>query len=150
MARKFKIVEDPEAIFEAEKEAEFDSTSAYLEKVKRINREKARLRRVFKDIPVDKKNLVQSTMADVAFMTITMEDLRENIIRQGTTVEYKNGEHQFGEKQSPDAQLYLQFSQKQTQAMKILFDCLPKTLPPPPELKDKDQEMDLDAFARRK
>lgn len=26
-----------------------------------------------------------------------------------------------------DAQLYLQMSQKQTQAMKILVDCLPKT-----------------------
>lgn len=59
-------------------------------------------------------------------MTITMQDLRESIIRDGTTVEYQNGANQFGTKQSPDAQLYLQFSQKQTQAMKILTDCLPK------------------------
>lgn len=51
-------------------------------------------------------------------MAVMMEDLRENIIRDGTTVEYKNGENQFGTKQSPDAQLYLQFSQKHTQAMK--------------------------------
>lgn len=67
------------------------------------------------------------TIDDVAFMSITMQDLRENIIRDGTTVEYKNGENQYGTKQSPDAQLYLQFSQKQTQATKILQDCLPKT-----------------------
>ena len=60
-------------------------------------------------------------------MTITMQDLREQIVREGTTVEYKNGENQYGTKQSPDAQLYLQMSQKQTQAMKILVDCLPKT-----------------------
>ena len=33
-------------------------------------------------------------------------------------------------KASPDAQLYLQMSQKQTQAMKILVECLPKTEKP--------------------
>ena len=48
------------------------------------------------------------------------------IIREGTTVEYKNGENQYGTKQSPDAQLYLAMSQKQAQAMKILLDCMPK------------------------
>ena len=65
-----------------------------------------------------------------------MQDLRENIIRDGTTVEYKNGENQYGTKQSPDAQMYLAMSQKQTQAMKILLDCMPKqTLPV-----DKDDE----------
>ena len=56
-----------------------------------------------------------------------MQDLRETINREGTTVEYKNGENQYGTKQSPEAQYYLQLSQKQTQAMKILVDCLPKT-----------------------
>ena len=54
-------------------------------------------------------------------------ELREEIVRSGTTVTYKNGENQYGTKQSPDAQLYLQMSQKQTAAMKILVDCLPKT-----------------------
>ena len=55
-----------------------------------------------------------------------MQDLRESIIREGTTVEYKNGENQYGTKQSPDAQLYLAMSQKQAQAMKILLDCMTK------------------------
>lgn len=71
---------------------------------------------MFKEIDENKKKLVLATIDDVAFMSITMQDLRENIIRDGTTAEYKNGENQYGTKQSPDAQLYLQFSQKQTQA----------------------------------
>lgn len=104
-----------------------DSISQYLEKQKRVKKEVARLKRLFKEIDENKKKLVLSTIDDVAFMSITMQDLRENIIRDGTTAEYKNGENQYGTKQSPDAQLYLQFSQKQTQAMKILQDCLPKT-----------------------
>lgn len=111
---------------EMEREEKVDSAANYLEKTKRINKERTRLKRLFSEIDEKKKKLVFSTIDDIAFMTITMQDLRENIIRDGTTVEYKNGENQYGTKQSPDAQLYLQFSQKQTQAMKILVDCMPK------------------------
>ncbi len=113
-----------------EREEKYDSAAAYLDKVKRIKKEKSRLRRTLKEVDESKKKAVESAIDDVAFMAVTMEDLRENIIRDGTTVEYKNGENQFGTKQSPDAQLYLQFSQKHTQAMKILLDCMPKTEKP--------------------
>lgn len=109
------------------REAEYDSISGYLEKKKRIEKEERRLKRLFSKIDENKKKLVFATIEDVAFMTIAMQDLREQIVREGTTVEYKNGENQYGTKQNPDAQLYLQMSQKQTQAMKILVDCLPKT-----------------------
>lgn len=112
------------------REAEFDSVAEYLEKKKRIDKEVRRLKRLFSKIDENKKKLVFATIEDVAFLTITMQDLRESIIRDGTTAEYKNGENQYGTKQSPDAQLYLQMSQKQTQAMKILVECLPKTEKP--------------------
>ena len=112
---------------ERRREEKADSISQYLDKQKRVKKETARLKRLSKEIDENKKKLVFTTIDDVAFMTITMQDLRENIIRDGTTATYKNGENQYGTKQSPDAQLYLQLSQKQTQAMKILLDCLPKT-----------------------
>ena len=112
---------------EIKREAKYDSVSSYLEKQKRIKKEINRLKKLFKEIDENKKKLVQTTIEDVAFLTVTMQDLRENIVRDGTTVPYKNGENQYGTKQSPDAQLYLQMSQKQTQAMKILIDCMPKT-----------------------
>lgn len=108
----------------------------YLAKQSRIKKENARLKRLFSNIDPQKKKLVFATIEDVAFMTVTMQDLREAIIREGTTVEYKNGENQYGTKQSPDAQLYLQMSQKQTAAMRILVDCLPKT--PAKQAEDKN------------
>ncbi len=114
----------------AKREAEYDSITGYLEKEKRIKKERGRLTRLFSQIDPNKKKLVFATIADAAFLTITMEDLRENINRDGTTATYKNGENQYGTKQSPDAQLYLQMSQKLTAAMKILVDCLPKTEKP--------------------
>ena len=95
---------------ELRREEKSDSISNYLEKKKRIKKEVARLKRLFKEIDDNKKKLVFTTIDDVAFMTITMQDLRDDIIRDGTTVEYKNGENQYGTKQSPDAQLYLQLS----------------------------------------
>ena len=124
---------------ELRREAEYDSISKYLEVQKRIKKESARLRKLFKEIDDNKKKLVESTINDVAFMTVTMQDLREKIIRDGTTVSYKNGENQYGTKQSPDAQLYLQMSQKQTQAMKILVDCMPKT---PNKIVQKEDDFD--------
>lgn len=128
------MINDREYELEAQKrEAEFDSISNYIEKNKRIKKEVSRLKRLFAKIDENKKKLVFATIEDVAFMTVTMQDLRNQIVREGTTVEYKNGENQYGTKQSPDAQLYLQMSQKQTQAMKILVDCLPKTEKPAPQ-----------------
>lgn len=111
---------------EVEREEKVDSAANYLEKKKQIKKEENRLRRLFKDIDENKKKLVFTTIADVAFMTITMADLRETIIREGTTARYQNGANQYGTKQSPEAQLYIQLSQKQTQAMKLLMDCMPK------------------------
>ena len=120
---------DQEEIWEevVKREEKRDSATLYLEKQKQIKKEVGRLRRLFKDIDENKKKLVNTTIEDIAFMTITMQELRENIVRTGTTVKYQNGANQCGTKQSPDAQLYLQMSQKQTQAMKILLDCMPKT-----------------------
>lgn len=81
---------------ERRREAEYDSVSEYLEKQKRIKKEAGRLRRLFKEIDENKKKLVDSTIADVAFLTITMQDLRDKIIRNGTTTDYKNGENAHG------------------------------------------------------
>ena len=140
MNRYFADAEDIKK--EVEREEIRDSAAAYLEKQRRIKKEINRLRKLFKDIDENKKKLVFTTIDDVAFMTITMQDLRENIVREGTTCTYKNGENQYGTKQSPDAQLYLQLSQKNTQAMKILVDCLPKT----EKIKAHMPEDDFDDF----
>mgnify|MGYP007123080364 CR=1 FL=1 len=121
------MVDYDEVQKEIEREEKVDSAANYLEKSKQIKKEETRLKRLFKEIDENKKKLVLTTIADVAFMTVTMQDLRETIIRKGTTATYKNGENQYGTKQSPESQMYLQLSQKLTQAMKILIDCMPKT-----------------------
>lgn len=139
------MVDREDILEEIEREEKRDSVAGYIEKTRQIKREVNRLKKLFKDIDENKKKLVYTTIEDVAFMTITMKELRENIIREGTTATYKNGENQYGTKQSPDAQLLLQFSQKQSQAMKILLDCLPKT-----EKIKKIPEDDFDDFVNNR
>ncbi len=126
---------------ETKRKEKADNEASYLEKVKRIKKEENRIKRLFREIEENRKKLVFATIEDVAFMSVTMQELREKIIREGTTATYKNGENQYGTKQSPEAQMYLQLSQKQTQAMKILVDCMPK-----PERKPSGKEDDFDAF----
>ena len=127
---------DKQVLEESKTDEKTDNELDYQEKNAKIEKEIRRLRRLFSKIDKNKKNLVYTTIDDIAFMTVTMQELREKIIREGTSIEYKNGENQWGKKQSPDAQLYLQMSQKQTQAMKILIDCMPKTEQISKELKD--------------
>ena len=127
---------DKQVLEESKTDEKTDNELDYQEKNAKIEKEIRRLRRLFSKIDKNKKNLVYTTIDDIAFMSVTMQELREKIIREGTSIEYKNGENQWGKKQSPDAQLYLQMSQKQTQAMKILIDCMPKTEQISKEIKD--------------
>ena len=127
---------DKQVLEESKTDEKTDNELDYQEKNAKIEKEIRRLRRLFSKIDKNKKNLVYTTIDDIAFMTVTMQELREKIIREGTSIEYKNGENQWGKKQSPDAQLYLQMSQKQTQAMKILIDCMPKMEQISKEIKD--------------
>ena len=127
---------DKQVLEESKTDEKTDNELDYQEKNAKIEKEIRRLRRLFSKIDKNKKNLVYTTIDDIAFMTVTMQELREKIIREGTSIEYKNGENQWGKKQSPDAQLYLQMSQKKTQAMKILIDCMPKTEQISKETKD--------------
>ena len=129
-------MDNKQILKDAERNEKEDNELAYQEKNAKIEKEIRRLRRLFSKIDKNKKNLVYTTIDDIAFMTVTMQELREKIIREGTSIEYKNGENQWGKKQSPAAQLYLQMSQKQTQAMKILIDCMPKTEQISKEIKD--------------
>ena len=102
-----------------------------------IKNEIRRLGDSLKDIPSEKRRLVKATIEDAAFLTVTMQELRDQIAREGTEVEYKNGENQYGTKQSPAVVSYLQMSQKLNAAMKVLLECQPKT-----EVKEVDDKFD--------
>ncbi len=75
-------------------------------KEQRIKSEKSRLKKIFKDLDENKKNLVTPLIEKAAFMSVELDDLQEIIEQDGWTSEYKNGENQDGTKKSPEADTY--------------------------------------------
>lgn len=94
-------------------------------KEQRIKSEKSRLKRIFKDLDENKKNLVTPLIEKAAFMSVELDDLQEIIEQDGWTSEYKNGENQYGTKKSPEADTYIALSKNYAAVIKQLTDLVP-------------------------
>lgn len=99
----------------------------------RIAAEKQRLREQFADVGEDKLTTVDKLLDRVAFMTVSLEDLETAILEKGYTSEYQNGANQWGEKKTPEAEMYLAMMQRYLPAMKQLMDLLPDDAPRTPD-----------------
>jgi hypothetical protein len=97
-----------------------------IKKEKRIKKEITRLTATFKKIDKESKNTVVSLIRNAAFMTITLEDLEEQMNINGVVSEYQNGENQFGTKKSPEVEIYNTMIKNQMNIIKQLTDLLPK------------------------
>lgn len=89
-------------------------------------KEKRKLNSIIKNIPRDKKKLVEGLIADAAFMAEQLEKLREIIIENGWSEEYKNGANQFGKKTSVEADMYVKVQKSYASTIKQLTDFLPE------------------------
>ena len=74
------------------------------------------------------KKSIQSVIDNAAFMAVTLRELQEYLIKNGLTVEYQNGENQFGVKKSPEIEIYLTMSKNFVSTMKAVTDLLPKEI----------------------
>ena len=95
-------------------------------KHERIKKELARLKRIFRNLPKDRANTAASLIRNVAFMTITLDDLQDDIARIGVVSEYQNGENQWGTKKSPEVEVYNAMLKNHMTAIKQLTDLLPQ------------------------
>ena len=82
------------------------SGEALIEKNQKIKKETNRLKKLFKEIPENRKKLVQRTIENAAFMSVTLEDLMKHIKIYGVKEEYMNGNNQFGFKESIESKTY--------------------------------------------
>lgn len=105
------------------------------EKLARVDKEKRKLRRQFSKIDAKTKKVVESLIENAAFMIVTLEDLQEEINRNGAVSFYQNGENQWGTKKSPEVEIYNTMIKNHMTIMKQLTDLLPKMTHNP---KDED------------
>ena len=107
------------------KEGAFMARKNELSKEEKIKREKARIKRALSDLDKNKLAVVSPLIDTVAFTAVSIEELQQQINENGYTVEYKNGENQFGTKQSDEVKTLLAMQKNLTAAIKTLADIAP-------------------------
>ncbi len=76
------------------------------QKARRIKREKARLRRIYRDIGPERLRGLDSLLGQAAFLGVTLDDLQRHMTAHSLTVDWNNGPSQSGTKRTPEAKLY--------------------------------------------
>lgn len=92
----------------------------------RITAEFQRIFVFFEDLPENKKSIVLPLIQNAAFMRVTLDDLQRIIAEQGPVEEYRNGETQYGMKQSAALQSYNSLIKNYAAVIKTLFGLLPQ------------------------
>lgn len=88
-------------------------------------KEKRKLDKIIRNIPKDKKDLVQGLIADASFMAEQLEELRDYISANGWSETYQNGANQFGKKQSVESDMYIKVQKAYASIIRQLTDFLP-------------------------
>ena len=88
-------------------------------------KELKKLKSIVKNIPKDKKKIVEGLIADAAFMAEQLEILRDHIAEYGWSEEYQNGANQKGKKSSVEADSYIKMQKSYAAVIKQLTDLLP-------------------------
>lgn len=91
----------------------------------RVKKEKNKLIKIYKNIPADRRVLVARLIENSAFIAVLLEDLRNDIDKNGWTETYNHGGGQSGNKRSVAADLYMVAVKNYSQITKQLNDLLP-------------------------
>lgn len=102
--------------------------SIYTEKqrIARIKKEKKKLKIIFENLDDSTKSCVENLVDDAAFMTVTLEETRQLIARDGVVEVYQNGENQKGVKKAAAVEVYDKMLNTYAKIIKQLTDLLPK------------------------
>ena len=98
---------------------------AKIKKTTRIKREKDRLFEIFKDLEANKLKTCTALIDRAAFITISLEDLEEQLNETGWVEYYQNGENQSGMKKAAAADVHISLTKNLNAIVKQLLDLVP-------------------------
>jgi hypothetical protein len=112
-----------------------------LEKEKKIRQEKNRIAKIYKNINMDRDitKVLDGLISDAAFMRISIEEVKQKLIKEGLMEKFKNGSQEFM-REKPEAKLFLNFMKQYANTMKQLIDLMPV------QVKDEEQDQLLQFF----
>ena len=85
-----------------------------------------RLHKLFEDLPEKHLAIARKLLSRAAFLAVTLDRLEADVVENGYTEKYQNGENQSGIKKSSAAELHVTYSKNLVMVMKQLTDLLPK------------------------
>lgn len=109
-----------------EEQKEGLSGIALIEKNKRIKKETNRLKKLFTNLEENKKKIAEKLIENAAFMSITLEDLKKDIVKYGVKETYVNGKDQYGFKESVESKTYNTMIKNYMNIVKQLNDMVPE------------------------
>lgn len=98
---------------------------AKIKKSTRIEREKQRLLKLFEDLDKNKLKTCATLIDRAAFITISLQDLEEELNERGWTEFYQNGENQSGYKKSAAADVHISLTKNLNAIIKQLLELVP-------------------------
>ena len=102
----------------------------------RVKKEKARLMELFKDLEPNRLQTCLALIERAAFITVSLQDLEEQLNEIGWTEYYQNGDKQSGWKKSAAADVHISLTKNLNTTIKQLLD-----LVPPAKQKSKLEEL---------
>lgn len=97
-----------------------------IEKNEAIDKEEKKIRKMLKKVDKDKIKMVEKLIQNVAFMSVALDELKEDIKIYGVKEPYMNGSNQFGFKESIESKTYNTMLKNYMNAVKQLVELLPE------------------------
>ena len=105
----------------------------------KITKEFNKLKKIFADESEQRQKLAESILNEMAFIKVQLEELKENILRNGVVAVYRNSATQYGTKRSPALQSYNALAKTYSTMQKLLVNDIFKDL-------DSEQTDELQKF----
>ena len=96
-----------------------------LDKEKKIKQEINRIKKLYKDFDKDKIKVLDGLINDAAFMKISLEEIRSDLVNNGLTELFTQGSQEFN-RERPEVKIYTTLIQRYSNVMKQLIDLLPQ------------------------
>ena len=117
-----------------------------MEKDERIQLEIKRLDKICKDLVISEKGTIAKLIDNIAFMSVTLEDLMEQINKESLIVKVENGSQVYL-KENPAITAYNKLFSNFNKGIQQLISLLPVN---PAKTKDEDSQDELMEFLNRK
>lgn len=95
-----------------------------LEKEKKIKQEINRIKKNYKDLEKEKVKTLDGLLNDAGFLKVSLEEVREVLLKEGLTEVFEQGEQRFN-REKPEVKIYKDFLKLYANVMKQLIDLMP-------------------------